>query len=202
MTIADLSSSATTPLTNGTTYDIEVRAVNAAGPGAPSEVAAGIPVTSPGAPLIASATPANGALVVAFTPGSNGGAAVTEYDYSLNGGTTWTSTGSTSSIFTINGLTNGTTYSVVMRAINTQGDSPNSGAVPGTPATVPAQPTITSVSRANATISVTYSAPSSGGSAITAYQYSTDGGATWQQAGSTADPLVITTLSSTARAIQ
>jgi hypothetical protein len=196
MTIADLSSSsATTALANGTTYDIEVRAINAAGAGAPSEVAAGIPVTSPAAPLIASVTPGNGALLVAFTPGSNGGASVTEYDYSLNGGATWTSTGSTSSIFTINGLTNGTTYSVVLRAINTQGDSPNSGAVSGTPATVPGQPTITTVSRSNATISVTYSAPSSGGSAITAYQYSTDGGATWHQAGSTADPLVITTLS-------
>ena len=195
MTISTLSSDGAIPLTNGTTYDIEIRAVNAAGPGAASAVAAGIPVTVPAAPVVNAVTPENGALGVTFAPGSNGGAAVSEYDYSLNGGTTWISTGSTATNFTISGLTNGTSYPVEVRSVNGQGDSSPSAAVSGTPATVPSQPTITGVTRANATISVSYSVASTGGSAISSYQYSTDGGTTWQTAGTTANPLVITALS-------
>jgi titin len=195
MTISTLSGDGTTSLTNGTTYDIEVRAVNAAGPGGASAVAAGIPVTVPAAPTVDAATPENGALNVTFTPGSNGGAAVNEYDYSLDGGTTWITTGSTATNFTISGLANGTSYPVEVRAVNTQGDSSPSAPVSGTPATMPSQPIITTVSRSNATISVSYSLASMGGSAISSYQYSTDGGSTWQTAGTTTNPLVITSLS-------
>ena len=82
-----------------------------------------------------------------------------------------------------------------MRADNSVGDSTPSPAVSGTPATVPGQPTITDDRRGNATISVSYAESSTGGSAIVAYQYSTDAGVTWHTASSNADPMVITTLS-------
>jgi titin len=194
MTITALSSDGTTALADGVTYDVELRAVNAAGSGPGSAVATGIPVTVPAAPSITTVTPENGALAVAFTPGSNGGSVVTSYDYSLDGGP-WTSSGSLTPGLTIGGLVNGTAYTVQVRADNDQGDSSPSASAPGTPATAPGQPVISSTSRGNATLSVSYSEPSTGGSPVVAVQYSTDGGATWRTAASDADPLVITTLS-------
>ena len=194
MTISSLSTDGVTPLTNGSVYQVEIRAVNAAGDGPGSAVASGIPVTVPAGPTIAAVTSENGALAVTFTPASNGGSAVTAYEYSVNG-STWTTTGSLSPTFTITNLINGTNYPVEVRADNSVGDSNPSPAVSGIPATVPGQPTITTAARGNATISVTYAESSSGGSAIVAYQYSTDAGVTWQTASSNADPMVITTLS-------
>ena len=51
MTITALSSDGTTALADGVTYDVELRAVNAAGSGPGSAVATGIPVTVPAAPV-------------------------------------------------------------------------------------------------------------------------------------------------------
>jgi predicted RNA-binding protein with TRAM domain len=195
MTITTISADGVTALTDGVTYDVEIRAVNAAGDGPGSAVATGIPVNVPDAPSITSVTSENGSLNVAFTPGSNGGSAITDYEYSIDGGSSWTSTGSLSSTFIIGGLTNGTSYSVEVRADNTAGNSVPSAAVSGTPATVPGQPTITTTTRGNATISVSYAEASTGGSPILSYQYSTDAGTTWQTAASNANPMVITTLS-------
>ncbi len=206
MTITALSSDGTTALTNGTTYDVEIRAVNAAGDGPGSDVAAGIPVTAPSAPGITWVTSGNAALGVTFTPGSNGGSAITAYQYSTDGGTTWTATGSLSATFAITALstdgttalTNGTPYSVEVRAENgVSGGSFSSPSSPvsGTPATVPTQPVITAVPRGNATISVSFTQAGDGGSTITSDQYSTDGGVTWQTASGTNGPLTITALS-------
>jgi len=195
MTITVLSTDGITPLTNGTTYDVEIRAVNAAGPGLASAVAQGVPSTVPAAPVISSLAPGDGTLEVTFAPGANNGAAVTAYEYSIDGGNTWTPTGSLSTQFTIAGLTNGTSYSVETLAINADGSSPPSAPVAGAPVTEPAQPVITATSRGNATIDVSYSESSTGGSPITSYQYSTDGGTTWCSATSIANPLVVTALS-------
>jgi titin len=194
MTITTVSADGLTPLVDGDTYDVEIRAVNAAGSGPGSAVATGIPVTVPDAPTITQVTSENEALGVIFTPASNGGSAVTAYEYSVDGGS-WTSTGSLSPSFTIDSLTNGTSYSVQVRADNAEGDSDPSAPVSGTPFTVPGQPTITETARGNATITVSYAESSTGGSPITAYQYSTDAGTTWQTAASNANPMVITVLS-------
>ncbi|HTW08297.1 MAG TPA: fibronectin type III domain-containing protein [Acidimicrobiales bacterium] len=195
MTITALSSNGTTPLTNGTTYYVEVRAVNGAGAGPGSAVASGMPSTTPGAPTISSMTPGNGELAVVFAPGPNGGAAVTAYEYSIDSGSSWQTTGSLAPAFTVPGLTNGTNYPVEVRAVNTNGASPASASVPGTPASVPGQPVITATARGNATIDITFSEASTGGSAIATYQYSTDAGTTWSTASSAASPLAVTALS-------
>jgi predicted phage tail protein len=76
-------------------------------------------------------------LSVAFTaPSSNGGAAISNYKYSLDNGATWIarSPTSTSSPLVITGLTNGTSYQVKVLAINSQGDGAESLAVTETPA--------------------------------------------------------------------
>ena len=74
------------------------------------------------APTITGITGGNNSLSVAFTPASDG-ITVTGYKFSTNGGSTWSSsTGSTSSPISITGLTNGTSYQVQIRAVNTYWD--------------------------------------------------------------------------------
>ena len=62
----------------------------------------------------------------------------------------------------------------------------------------PFAPTISSITASNASLSVAFTSGLSGGSTITSYKYSTDGGTTFRTraAGTTASPLVISTLSS------
>ena len=82
--------------------------------------------TAASAPTITGITPGNGTLSVAFTaPSSNGGAAITNYKVSTDGGTTFTavSPAATTSPITISGLTNGTSYTVKIRAVNAAGEA-------------------------------------------------------------------------------
>jgi hypothetical protein len=67
-------------------------------------------------------------------------------------------------------------------------------------AQTPAAPTITSITPSSGTLSVAFTAGATNGSAITNYQYSTDNGANWKNraTGTTASPLVITTVSPSA----
>jgi hypothetical protein len=93
------------------------------------------PSTIPSAPTSLTATAGNGEAVISFTPGSDGGSAITNYKYSINGSTyTALSPTVTTSPVTISGLTNGTTYSIYLKAVNTNGDSSASSAVSVTPA--------------------------------------------------------------------
>jgi hypothetical protein len=61
----------------------------------------------------------------------------------------------------------------------------------------PSAPTISSITASDASLSVAFTAGAINGSAITSYKYSTDGGTTFmtRAAGTTASPLVISTLS-------
>jgi titin len=93
-------------LTNGVAYEFEVAAVNSIGQGAFSAPSGPLtPTGPPGAPGITGATPSDGSLSFAFT-GASSSLPVTDYQYSLDDGTTWVSGGVTSSPLTINGLTN------------------------------------------------------------------------------------------------
>jgi hypothetical protein len=76
---------------------------------------------------------------VAFIAGSDGGAPVTNYEYSLDGGDNWTTRDpvSTSSPLVITGLANGTTYEVRIRALNVVGVGAASEAVSGSPEAQP-----------------------------------------------------------------
>ncbi|MDX6244581.1 MAG: hypothetical protein QOE76_2304, partial [Frankiales bacterium] len=194
LVISALSSDGTTPLVNGTEYQVELRAVNGVGAGLASAFATGIAATAPSAPSISTVTAGPASLQVSFAAGSNGGAAITGYDYRLGTGS-WTSTGSLGNSFLVPGLTNGTSYDVEVRAVNAQGAGPASAPVPGTPVTTPAQPSITGVTRADRSLSLTVSEPDDGGSPVTSWQYSTDGGTTWVTSAQPGSPLTITKLS-------
>ncbi|MCK9408260.1 MAG: fibronectin type III domain-containing protein [Bacteroidetes bacterium] len=206
--IAFESSDGTTALANGTSYDIQIRAVNIAGDGAASSTTAATPRTTPSAPTITAITPSNGSLSVAFTAGFDGGSALTSYKYSTDGGTTFRTraTGTTASPIVIafessdgtTALVNGTSYDIQIKAVNVVGDGAASSTTAATPATTPSAPTITAITPSNATLSVAFTAGATGGSAITNYEYSTDGGTTFKSraTGTTASPIVITTVSS------
>ena len=90
--------------------------------------------TAPAAPTSLVATAGDGQASISFTQGSNGGSAITNYKYSLDG-TTYTalSPAATTSPITISGLTNGTSYNIYLKAVNTVGDSSASTSVSVTP---------------------------------------------------------------------
>jgi hypothetical protein len=73
--------------------------------------------TAPSAPTLNAVTAGDRSISVAFTAGANGGASITDYEYSLNGGT-YVSAATTTSPFTISGLSGRTAYSVTLKARN------------------------------------------------------------------------------------
>lgn len=164
--------------------------------------------TAPLAPTLGTITPGNAQLSAAFTAGGDGGSAITSYKYSTDNGATYRTrqTGTTASPIVITTLSsdgttplvNGTPYTVIIKAVNANGDGAASNAVTATPATTPSAPTALVATGGNAQVSVAFTAGATGGSAITSYKYSTDNGSTFRtrQTGTTASPVVITTLSS------
>jgi len=94
-------------------------------------------LTLPSAPTDVTITPGDGQLSVAFTaPSDNGGYPITNYQYSTDGGSTFTAVdpASTASPVVISGLSNGTTYPVRLRAVVAEsGEGDASTPVDGTP---------------------------------------------------------------------
>ena len=117
-----------TGLSNSNCYDVQVRARNIAGNGSSSRES-GRPVSAPSAPTISALVSGNGSIGVTFTEtADNGGTALTRYEYRLGTGT-WVSLSTdpdfvfgSSTFYRINGLTNGTNYSISMRAVNAAGN--------------------------------------------------------------------------------
>jgi hypothetical protein len=197
MNPATISSPIVIPgLTNGTAYSITLSAINSVGDGTASTGVSGTPQASaPGAPTISAITAGDQSLSVAFTPpGNNGGSSITNYEYSINGSTWVTpSPAVTTSPIVISGLTNGTTYPVRVRAVNSSGSGAASNTVSATPTDSLGAPTILSVTPDDQSLIVSFNAPgSNGGSPITNYEYSIDG-STWitPSPAATTSPLVI-----------
>ncbi len=182
-----------TGLASGSTYSVELRAINSVGPGPGSPYVNGVTLAVPDQPTITSVTPGNSSLQVTYAPYSSatdGGSPISGIDYSLDGGTTWTSAGTLADPFTIASLNNGTTYGVMLRADNGVGSSVVSSSVNGTPLTIPGAPSQVQVLSAPGAAQVSWSPPSStGGSPITSYTASafvaTTGGAAFATCTST-----------------
>ena len=91
------------------------------------------PLQAPNAPTIGTATAGNQNVSVAFTaPANVGGSAISSYRVLANPGGIGATT--SSSPVTISGLTNGTTYTFSLAAVNSYGFSPYSGTATATPA--------------------------------------------------------------------
>ena len=162
-------------LTNGTLYYFWVVAYNAQGDSPASNNLSSTPnVSVPDAPTSLTVdSSGDGTVTVSWTaPAYDGGAAIAEYNI-YYGGTTYTTSSTTSKAIT--GLTNGTTYTIYVKARNSQGESVASNTVTATPAAVPGAPTNVVATGAAA---VTWTAPANNGSTITGYtvKYSTDSG--------------------------
>jgi titin len=116
-----------TGLTNGTTYAVRVRALNDAGAGTQSNSVNGTPRTTPAAPTSLVPTPGQTDVSIAFTPGSDGGSAITNYQYKIGAGA-WTAFDpvDTTSPVVISGLTAETEYTIYLRAINAAGNGATS----------------------------------------------------------------------------
>ena len=85
----------------------------------------------PSSPTFNSISGGDRRVTISFTAGSNNGAAITDYEYSLNGGS-YTSAGTTTSPFTITGLSGRTAYSVTIKARNSVGLSVASSSLSAT----------------------------------------------------------------------
>jgi hypothetical protein len=118
-----------TGLTNGTAYTFTVKATNSLGTSAASAASAAVTpnATVPGAPtgVTGAAGAANsGTVTVSWTaPVNNGGSAITGYKAMAVSDTTKTCSTTSAVTCAITGLTNGTAYTFVVRAINAVGSS-------------------------------------------------------------------------------
>lgn len=164
-----------------TPYYPGVRAVNAVGPGQSSEpYATSTMPGSPPAPQNVTAEGADRSIVVHFDPpGFLGSGPLTGYEYSLDNGEWHTLSyrpDHGSLLGTIEGLTNGQTYAVRIRAVNGYGGGDAAGPVSATPnPRVPDGPRNLKYVAGNRSATVSFTAPYDGGSPIVAYQASIDG---------------------------
>ncbi|MGE6230505.1 S-layer homology domain-containing protein, partial [Paenibacillus chitinolyticus] len=109
-------------LLNGTTYFFTVKAGNSGGLSGESNQANATPATVPAAPTNVSAVAGNGEATVTFTaPTDNGGSPITGYEVTASSGNVVVT--GTASPIVIRGLTNGTSYTFTVKAINGIGKS-------------------------------------------------------------------------------
>ena len=161
-----------TGLTNGTRYSFGVRAVvNVSDPG-PASTVASTPLAVPAAPANLLATAGDGQVTLSWTnPGDN---TIWKYQVSTGGGNFTDISGSswTTTTYTVTGLSNGTQYTMALRAVNASGD----GAVSTVNATpvwgVPAN--LLATQGDDRRVTLAWANPND--STITKYQVSTDSG--------------------------
>ena len=181
----DITSPVTiTGLTGGSALSIQLRGVNSYGDGTASTAVSVTPIGAPGAPSSTSVANSNGKATISFSI-TDGGAPITsiEYQISSNGGTSYSPWApfnpvDSSSPVTITGLTNGTTYLVKLRGINSVNLTGAESATPITVApvsTVPEAPTNLTALSGNASATIYFNASDNGGSPITNYKYSING---------------------------
>jgi len=132
------------------------------------------------APNAVSASAGNASATVSWAlPDSDGGSAITGYTATLNPGGLTCVTDAAGRSCAVGNLTNGTTYSVSVTATNSLGAGIPSTEIQVVPATTPSAPSAPNAVAGDGAATVTWAAPTNGGSAITAYTVtSSPGGAT------------------------
>jgi hypothetical protein len=184
----------TTSICTASTFDITMKlagrcTITASAPEATNHLAATnvtrsfeISAIAASAPTISSHVATINSLQLSFTAGDNGGSAIIAYEWSTDGGTTWTSFGAglVTSPLTITGLSASTNYPVELRAITSFGSgaeteeydattlappfvppptttttTTTTTTIPATTTTIPATTTTTSPRRPTTTTSTT-----------------------------------------------
>ena len=155
-----------TTVTNGTTYDYVVTAVNAAGQSGNSNQATATPMAAPTAPvppLNLTATGGNQQVSLAWTA-STGATSYNVKRAATNGGPYTTVASPAGTSYTDTTVTNETTYYYVVTAVSAGGESANSNqasATPTTPGTSSCALPISAVKTAGNTNVVGYGTPAS-----------------------------------------
>ncbi len=163
-------------LSPSTTYYFALTATNAAGTSglSPTTTATTGALSVPSAPTGLAAKAGNGSLTLTWSaPTSDGGSPLTgylvEYSTTPGGEATGSVQAASGPSATLAGLTNGTTYYVEVVATNAVGSSSPSSEVAATPASPPAAPTLLSATAGAGQVTLTWSANSNGGSALTGF---------------------------------
>ena len=178
-----------TGLSNGITYTFQTRNLtnNPQVNGNPFESQPVTPATTPPAPQL-TATPGNRTVTLSWTPGASEpagqpgySAPVTGWEYRTRAGTDsygdWTNidgSDATTTNHTINDLTNGTIYTIELRASNVIGKGATT-TVSAIPATGPEAPTVT-VTATDRTVVLSWTPGDNGGSPVTGWQMRIDDG--------------------------
>lgn len=217
--IITTESDGVTPIENDTEYTIIFASVNAVEPAPEDNVpaeqilaipsATAIPATTP---YITGHSPGDGQLSVSYTLTSTGGSEFQMVYYSTDDGDTWAESGTTSGLAQIlnqsNGsglLVNGDTYKVRLLVTtadfplpdpNVNSPTPRRDMIPGSEIVAPDAPQIGPWTAGDQMLTVSYELKSDGGSPILKVYYSTDGGETWEDTGSTNGNAIIYYLSS------
>ncbi len=172
---ASTTSHAVEGLTNDTAHAFRIRAVNAAGEGAPSEEATVTPIAVPAKPTGLTATGGSGSAALSWTDPSD--ASITKHQYRQKEGSNdygdWTEIpdsgydGTNETGYTLTGLEASTTYKFKIRAWNAAGAGPESSSA--TALTAPAKPTGLSATGGSGQVALSWTDPSDG--TITQYEY-------------------------------
>ncbi len=164
-------------LTNGTTYHFQVRAVNAVGAGPASDSESATPWSEPIVDPNFTATAGDGQVTLSAIASANG-SPITKWQYQQATTASGLSSASWNDInqtggslsYTVDGLTNGTTYHFRVRALNAVGAGPASNPASATPAGVPGEPTNFAATAGDGQVTLSAST-SANGSPITKWQY-------------------------------
>ena len=158
-------------LTNGTPYYFTVKAVNGLGTSTASKEASATPATVPGPPTGLAATPGNRSVALTWSaPATDGGTAITGYNVyegtapGTEGTTPVATVPASTTGYTVDTLTNGTTYYFTVKAVNGVGASTASTEASATPTgTAPTRPRDLKASSGTGTATLEWTAPSTTG---------------------------------------
>ena len=189
--VGTTASAVITGLTNGQSYQVEVRARNSQGAGPYSDATAGIPFNAPGIPVATVAARNESILLLWAAPIDTGGYPITHYRLviwpvaSPAAVTYIEDIRAADTSYTFTGLTNGVEYSISIRAHTAKGESAWHAFLLATPKLdPPGIPTVLTLVSGNTKLKVSWTAPDDdGGSPLTGYnvQYrlATVTGVTW-----------------------
>ena len=183
---ATTTSHTVTGLTVGTTYTFQVRAVNAAGPGAGTYTQVTVTPAAPAAPTEFRGGHLDEGAFLSWTVADDNGASIPGYQYQQkevdgNYGN-WINIpdsapgGANRGSFEVMGLSNGTQYIFKLRAVNSVGEGAETGETSMIPRGVPLTPTDFSATSRDASVLLSRTAADDNGLPITKYQYQQDGG--------------------------
>lgn len=168
-------------LTNGTSYDFAIRALNLAGPSTPSDAVTATPQPRPAKPTGLTAAPGDAQVTLNWNDPKD--ASITGYKYALWSDGAWgdwqdiPGSGADTTSFTVTGLTNGATYGFSITAVNDAGPGASSDVVTVTPQPRPAKPAGLTATPGNTRVTLAWDDP--GDSSITRYQINRQTNGLW-----------------------